>query len=176
MTTSSTMPKKEWIHRLSCNIGNGTVTTGMIVADLKGGGGHSPAVWAQSEDDRQTNENKIWEIWSHPLKESTIVVIWHPVSRRYMMSQGPDREVACETGNENDVRFHWYMEGTDVNDTWGVRIRFRSVSYPSTFLDLQNKKNAFDTAFVCSKSHEGETQTFWLWNRLRQDPNARLSS
>ncbi|CVL04172.1 uncharacterized protein FMAN_14734 [Fusarium mangiferae] len=138
------MPRKEWIYRFICNIAYKQGDT-FLVADIKEGGGSSLVVWAQSAlvdilvricspcslanrcrsiENRQQNENIKWEIWSYPLEQSTIVVLWNPHSRRYIMSNGNEQYVETDHGDEYDVKFHWYLEGADVkkpNDTIPVK-------------------------------------------------------
>jgi hypothetical protein len=100
------MPKKDWIYRFTCNIVFEQGDT-FLVADINGGGGQSPALWvllvdtlvksswscpwanvSRSTENRLINGNMKWEIWSHPLEQSTIVVLWNRPSGRYIMSVG----------------------------------------------------------------------------------------
>ncbi|CZR45530.1 uncharacterized protein FPRO_15294 [Fusarium proliferatum ET1] len=80
------------------------------------------------------------------------------------MSNGNEQYVETDHGDEYDVKFHWYLEGADVkkpNDT--VPVKFRSVLYPSLFLDLEVNNPVHETPFVSWKSHNGPTQQFYLY-------------
>nr|RBQ84608.1 hypothetical protein FVER53263_21074 [Fusarium verticillioides] len=104
-----------------------------------------------------------WEIWSHPLEQSTIVVLWNRPSGRYIMSVGDKEKIETSHGDENEVKFHWYLEGADVkNPDNRIPVKFRSVLYPSLFLDLEVNNPVDGTPFVCWRSHNGPTQRFNL--------------
>ncbi|KAF5617829.1 insecticidal toxin complex [Fusarium tjaetaba] len=166
MTTSSTMPKKEWTYRFTCNIVNGSYGQ-TLVADLKGGGGESPAVWALSDTDRFTSPYKKWEIWSHPLEQSTIVLIWNRARL--------GRRVNCYTGSQSEEQFHWYLEGADVkNYDPATPIKFRSVSHPDASLSLERNDPGLETAFACRKSTHEYFQLFHLYKTLTVQTSATL--